>query len=187
MKSGPRFASWWFVALAIAVGALAGVGGYTFRYAEGLSYLKTDPRACRNCHIMQSEYDAWQKSSHHTVAVCVDCHLPHSFFAKYWTKAENGWRHGKLFTTGGFEEPITIKSHGLEVLQENCLRCHGPLVEEAFGSLEAPRVTSGHAAKSDLTCIHCHFTVGHGERGGLGGPASELERSSDERKEAKTP
>ena len=38
--------------LAILVGVGAGVGGYTFRYAEGLSYLSTDPKACANCHII---------------------------------------------------------------------------------------------------------------------------------------
>lgn len=56
--------------LAVALGALAGIGGYTFSYAKGLSYLSTDPRACVNCHIMQHEYDGWQKASHHVAAVC---------------------------------------------------------------------------------------------------------------------
>jgi hypothetical protein len=39
--------------LAIAFGIFVGIGGYTFRYAEGLSYFSTDPAACANCHIMQ--------------------------------------------------------------------------------------------------------------------------------------
>jgi cytochrome c nitrite reductase small subunit len=39
--------------LAILIGALAGIGGYTFYYAKGLSYLSNDPRACVNCHIMR--------------------------------------------------------------------------------------------------------------------------------------
>ena len=38
--------------LAVCVGIAAGVGGYTFRYAEGLSYFKTDPKACVNCHMI---------------------------------------------------------------------------------------------------------------------------------------
>jgi hypothetical protein len=50
--------------------ALAGVSAYTFRYAEGFSYLKTDPKACVNCHILRPQYDGWSKSSHRAVAVC---------------------------------------------------------------------------------------------------------------------
>src|SRR6187399_2129362 len=71
------------IALTVAIGVAAGIGGYTFRYAQGFSYFLKDPKACANCHIMQSQYDAWQKASHHEVAVCIDCHLPHSFFEKY--------------------------------------------------------------------------------------------------------
>ena len=57
-----------------------GIGTYTLFYAEGFSYLSDDPEVCVNCHIMQSQYDSWLKASHHDVANCVDCHLPHDFF-----------------------------------------------------------------------------------------------------------
>ncbi len=156
--------------LALAVGLTVGLGGYTFRYAEGLSYLKTDPKACANCHIMQREYDAWQASSHHTAAVCVDCHLPHEFFPKYLAKAENGWRHGQKFTSGHFVEPIVVQAEGLAILQSNCVRCHGALVHDLVGTSNEPR--------HQLACIHCHAGAGHGEKAGLGGPLSELERST---------
>src|SRR4051812_22832611 len=88
-----RYPAAWLAVLCVAVGIAAGISAFTFRYAEGLSYLSPDPRACVNCHIMRSEYDSWQKSSHHTAAVCIDCHLPHEFIPKYIAKAENGWRH----------------------------------------------------------------------------------------------
>lgn len=155
-------------ALAGATGVLFGVGGYTFRYAEGLSYLSSDPRACVNCHIMKPEYDGWQKSSHHTAATCVDCHLPSDFVPKYIAKAESGFRHSKEFTAGTFHEPITVKPQGRRILQDNCIRCHGDLVETmAAGSPGGP---------SHVSCVHCHSSVGHGDRAGLGGPyrASEL-------------
>ena len=165
-----------FIGLALGLGALIGIGGYTFRYAEGLSYFKTDPRACANCHIMQPEYDAWQKASHHAVAVCVDCHLPEAFIPKYIAKTENGWRHGKMFTTGVFEEPITVKARGLEILQENCVRCHGALTEGMLGhGAQGGRVPPG-SEPAALACIHCHFSVGHGVRAGLGGPLRPEER-----------
>lgn len=156
--------------LAGALGALIGIGTYTFRYAEGLSYFKRDPKACVNCHIMQPEYDAWEKSSHHDVAVCIDCHLPHEFFAKYLAKSENGWRHGQRFTTGNFVEPIVVQARGRAILQENCLRCHGGLVHQIAGASDRPR--------DQLACTHCHAGVGHGEKAGLGGPLRAAELSA---------
>lgn len=166
----------WPLLLAVACGIAAGIGAYTFSYAKGLSYFGTDPRACVNCHIMEPEYAGWQKSSHHTVARCVDCHLPAAFIPKYLAKTENGYRHGKLFTTQTFEEPITVKAAGLQILQDNCENCHAALVE---GILGAGHSTAGAAhggsgrgdlSRGELSCLHCHWTVGHGERAGLGGP-----------------
>lgn len=148
----------------------SGIAGYTFRYAEGLSYLKTDPEACVNCHIMQPQYDAWQKASHHQAAVCVDCHLPQAFFAKYLAKAENGWRHGERFTTQRFVEPIVVQAAGRAILQDNCLRCHGELVHQIAHSTTLQG--------QPLPCTHCHSGVGHGEKTGIGGPLTAAERSS---------
>jgi cytochrome c nitrite reductase small subunit len=170
--------------LASAIGVATGLGLYTFSYAKGFSYFGTDPRACTNCHIMEPQYAGWQKSSHHTVAACIDCHLPTSFVAKYVTKAENGYRHGKLFTTQTFEEPITVKAAGREVLQANCERCHADLVDGILGAPTGRQAPVGHGSASaggPLECIHCHWTAGHGERAGLGGPltASELELSGE--------
>jgi cytochrome c nitrite reductase small subunit len=163
----------WPIVLAVLFGALAGVGGYTFRYARGLSYFSKAPEACVNCHIMRGEYDAWQKSSHHTVAVCIDCHLPHAFIPKYLAKAENGWRHGKLFTTQTFAEPITVKAAGRRILQDNCVRCHAPLVD----ALLPATAKSAHSGTDGLACVHCHLTAGHGPPAGVGGPLRRAELS----------
>ena len=142
------------------VGVLIGLGGATFRYAEGLSYLSKDPEACANCHIMHPQYDSWQKASHHTVATCVDCHLPHDFPYKYIAKAENGWKHSAAFTTQDFPEPIVITPGNAELLHENCLGCHAELVhDQSIVSVEgSPR------------CVRCHADVGHGDSVGIGGP-----------------
>jgi cytochrome c nitrite reductase small subunit len=161
MGERPGTAPWALLILTVGLGVMGGLGAYTFRYAEGLSYLKTDPKACANCHIMQSQYDGWQKASHHTAAVCVDCHLPHDFVGKYLTKAENGWRHGKLFTLQTFHEPIEIAPRGREILEENCRRCHAELHESTLDA-------SPNGA--ELACTHCHSSVGHGIRSALGGP-----------------
>ena len=43
---------WLAIIAACLLGVPAGIGGFTFVYAKGFSYLSTDPRACVNCHIM---------------------------------------------------------------------------------------------------------------------------------------
>ena len=112
------------------VGALLGIGAYTFQYAEGLTYFSNDPSACANCHIMNDYLDSWQKSSHHSQAVCNDCHTPHALLPKLLTKAENGWNHSVKFTLQNFQEPIRIRPVNAEKLQENCIRCHLELVSD---------------------------------------------------------
>lgn len=159
--------------LAVLTGVLLGVGGYTFRYAEGLSYFSADPKACVNCHIMQPQYDSWQKASHHSVATCVDCHLPHDFVGKYLAKAENGYHHSKAFTLQDFHEPIMIKQKNSDILQANCVDCHESMVHEM-----GPGATT---APDAISCVHCHSDVGHGERLGLGGPDLGEARERNER------
>lgn len=157
--------------LAAASGVLIGLGAYTFRYAEGLSYLSPDPKACVNCHIMRPQYDGWQKASHHTVATCVDCHLPHDLVPKYLAKAENGLWHSKGFTLQDFPEPIRMRPVSQRILEHNCASCHADFVHDmlavapshAAGDQQAP----GHMHET-LSCIHCHRTVGHGDPVGLG-------------------
>ena len=151
-----------FLAIGVAVllGALVGLGSFTFLYGEGISYFSTDPRACMNCHIMRPQFESWQKSSHHTAARCVDCHLPHSFIPKYLAKADNGYRHSKAFTLEDFHEPIQITPRNARILQNNCLACHGELVH--------PLVAGATTDRNAITCVHCHADVGHGPRTGLG-------------------
>jgi cytochrome c nitrite reductase small subunit len=156
----PGVATLWLL-LAVLIGVAAGVGGYTLVYANGFSYMSSDPKVCINCHIMQPQYDSWQKSSHHAVAGCVDCHLPHGFVGKWAAKALNGYNHSAAFTAQNFHEPITITPGNARILQDSCLACHGALVHEAVYS---------PGRGDEVRCVHCHLTVGHGERAGLGGP-----------------
>lgn len=144
--------------LSAVMGVFAGVAGYTFWYARGASYLSDDPKTCVNCHIMNDHYDGWQKAPHHAVAVCNDCHIPHdSFVAKWFVKGSNGYHHSKAFTLQDFHEPIMIKPGNAAVLEANCLRCHGDMVEQitAHGGLGLD--------ENDLYgCVRCHRSVGHG-------------------------
>jgi len=129
-----------------------GVGGFTFVYAKGFSYVSNDPAVCANCHVMRAHLDAWQKGSHHAVAVCNDCHTPHNFFGKYLTKGLNGFNHSLAFTTGNFPDNILIKKRNRAVTEQACRDCHAPMVREidAFG----------HGPQA-LDCIRCHGSVGH--------------------------
>lgn len=138
--------------LSVLGGAVAGLGGYTFLYAGGASYLRDDPAACANCHIMNEQYDAWFKSSHRAVAACNDCHAPHDFIGKYTTKATNGFWHSFGFTTGRFPDPIRIKPSNLEVTEGACRHCHGAIVHDL--SAEA-------SGAEGLSCVRCHASVGH--------------------------
>lgn len=141
------------VALSVSFGLAAGVGGFTFVYAKGGSYLKDDPTACKNCHIMTEQYDNWLRSSHRSVAVCNDCHTPHGFFPKYFHKARNGWHHSVAFTAGDFHEPIQIRPLNRAVTEARCRECHQPIVQ----SID----THAEDGEDPLACIRCHHNVGH--------------------------
>jgi cytochrome c nitrite reductase small subunit len=148
-----RLRAWLPWGLAVALGALLGAGVYTADYAEGLAYLSNDPAACSNCHVMDDAYDSWLKSSHHAVATCNDCHVPHAFPEKYLAKARNGWNHSRAFTAQDFPEPIRITSPNLADLQHNCVHCHAALVSEVAGHAEVSR--------GEARCSDCHPNVGH--------------------------
>ena len=143
------------IAVALALGVLGGLGTFTLGYGDGLAYLTEDPTACANCHIMQDHFDAWVKSSHRNVASCNDCHLPHNFVGKWFTKADNGFFHALAFTTGDFHEPIQIKARNRRVTQGACLHCHGD-----FANAMLPAEQGGDMQ----LCVHCHSDVGHAGR-----------------------
>lgn len=145
----------WLV-LAIVLAIPLGIGGYTFRYAEGTSYLSNDPKVCVNCHIMRDEYDSWRKGPHHAFATCVDCHLPHDLIGKYMAKSANGYHHSKAFTLQDFHEPIQIKPVNSQILQDACLRCHGDFMHDI--------IRGSTYADNAIRCVHCHRDVGHGAK-----------------------
>ena len=139
--------------LAALCGLFLGLGIFTFDYGEGLSYFSADPEACVNCHIMRPQHDSWLKSSHHTVANCIDCHLPHKFVPKWLTKAENGFQHSKKFTLQNFHEPIFIREYNRKIVNNNCLHCHADFMHE---------ILRGETKNNNaMSCVACHRQVGH--------------------------
>ncbi len=139
------------LAFAVAVGAAVGVGGFTFVYAKGHSYLSNDPATCANCHVMQAYVDGWVKSSHRNVAVCNDCHLAPGM-EKWLTKASNGFFHSLAFTTGDFPDPLLIKPGNRDVAERKCRYCHEPIVAQ---------MDTTHRPEDRVSCIRCHGAVGH--------------------------
>jgi cytochrome c nitrite reductase small subunit len=143
----------WAIFIGLVFGAAAGIGGYTFVYARGASYLTNDPAACANCHVMEEQFRGWVKSSHRAVAVCNDCHTPAGLVPKYVTKASNGFWHSFYFTTGAFPEPIRITERNHRVTESACRACH----EEVVSAIE------GSHAQGTVSCTRCHRSVGHME------------------------
>ncbi len=167
------------VTLAAALGVALGVGAFTFVYAKGASYLSTDPAVCANCHVMGEHFAAWQRSSHHAVAGCADCHMPHGLVGKYLAKASNGFWHSLAFTTGVFPDPLQIKPHNRVITEGACRECHADIVAaiEPLGTGSAieirsgvggapvadrPQIHDGTVVADDReSCIRCHTYVGH--------------------------
>ena len=150
--------------VAALAGAAAGLGGFTFVYARGASYLTSDPKACVNCHVMNDQYDGWVKSSHGSVAACNDCHTPPDLVGKYATKASNGFWHSFYFTTGTFPEPIRITPRNRAVTEQACRHCHAAVVEAMVGD------RAGHGGRDAVSCLRCHASVGHMELGAGSSP-----------------
>lgn len=137
--------------LGLALGAVVGSGVFTFGYGQGTSYMTNDPTACANCHVMQEYLSEWGRSSHRAVAVCNDCHAPHDFVGKWYTKALNGWNHSVAFTTGDYPVHMRMTDYNRGVTEEACRYCHSGLAEAVDGP--------GH--DEERACLTCHSGVGH--------------------------
>ncbi len=147
-----RSLPFWLLLLAVALaGALFGLGGFTFVYAKGYSYLSNDPAACANCHVMREVYDGWNHSSHKGIATCNDCHTPHDLIPHYAVKALDGYKHSAAFTLSDIPEPIRIEPFDKGIALQNCLRCHGDLTS-----------MMNHQFSAEPTdCLRCHVGEGH--------------------------
>jgi len=144
------------IALAVLLGVMIGLGTYTFLYAKGYSYLTNNPEACANCHVMQAQYEAWLKSSHHSVASCNDCHTPHNIVGKYAVKANNGFWHSFYFTSGHYPDTIEITKFDHKIAENACRRCHENITAAIDGNVL-------HGKAEGLLCTRCHNSVGHSE------------------------
>ncbi|WP_374164283.1 cytochrome c nitrite reductase small subunit [Arcticibacter sp. MXS-1] len=163
----------WRPAAIVAVASFIGLGFYVLRLSNAASYLSDDPQACVNCHLMTPQYITWNHSSHREVAHCNDCHVPHNnVISKYYFKAKDGLYHASIFTLRAEPQVIKAKSASIEVIQNNCIRCHaGQVMDAKIAGL----VEDHHGKRTNRTCWECHREVPHGRVKSLSSVDLQLE------------
>jgi cytochrome c nitrite reductase small subunit len=151
--------------LAAMLGVLAGLGIFLTVKSNAVSYLSDDPAACVNCHIMGSYYASHARSAHGRGTTCNDCHVPHTnALAKYAFKARDGLYHASVFTLRAEPQAMIISDAGANVVQANCVRCHGHLTETVL-PVNMTRAAAQHGA--GRLCWDCHREVPHGRTQGI--------------------
>ncbi len=88
------------------------------------------PDFCGGCHTMEAQYEAWFHTGAHRRKQCVECHLPNDNLALHYIwKSIDGMKDVAFQYTGLYGEDIKLTAHGSDVVQANCIRCHGTTVE----------------------------------------------------------
>ncbi|WP_206670797.1 cytochrome c nitrite reductase small subunit [Cyclobacterium xiamenense] len=163
----------WRPAATVLVAVFFGLGLYLLRLSNAASYLSDDPQACVNCHIMTPQYITWNHSSHREVAHCNDCHVPQdNIVNKFYFKAKDGLYHASVFTARAEPEVIKALGPSIEVIQNNCIRCHETQVTDA----RLMGFTAEHFEnRTDRTCWECHREVPHGRVKSLSATGHQIE------------
>ena len=141
-----------------------GFFGYILYISKAFSYLSSDPKACINCHVMNTQYASWQHSSHAREAACVECHLPtDGFVNKYISKAIDGWNHSKAFTLNTYDHAMKISEDGARRVQANCISCHKSIVSTLSSSADKYHNFTEPYVENGRKCWSCHQSVPHGK------------------------
>jgi len=150
----------WKLPVIVLLGIIIGLGIYLFKISNAPSYLSESPTTCLNCHVMTPQYASWFHSSHRENATCNDCHVPHNNIVnKYFFKMKDGLRHSTIFSLRLEPQVIHIKQAGLEVVQENCKRCHES-VNQNVNTINVTGVNYSHG--DGKLCWDCHREIPHG-------------------------
>lgn len=138
-NSGGRRWKWLLCGLAAGI-VLSGA------FAWGLNY--TDQRQfCASCHLMQ-EAARTQKMGMHANLTCNECHAPHALLAKIPFKAVSG-AEDIIGNIQGKDLPIPPSQRQRDVINRNCIACHGPV-----------NVTVASMSVKPY-CTDCHRSVAH--------------------------
>lgn len=134
------------------------------------SYLSSDPKACINCHVMNTQYATWQHSAHGVAGVtCVDCHLPtDNFIDKYVAKTVDGWNHSVAFTNDTYDHSMKISDFAARRIQKNCISCHSSQASTIVTNADKyHNFNDQSGVKSGRMCWDCHKGTPHGEVRGI--------------------
>ena len=87
-----------------------------------------------------------------------------SVIRTYAFKAKDGFNHASAFLTRSEPEVIRMKESGVNVVQENCIRCHENQVTDARLS---GLVENHKKYRTERKCWECHQEVPHGKANSL--------------------
>ena len=111
-----------------------------------------DARSPKDKDVMKETFASWERSSHHAVAVCNDCHTPPGLFSKYAEKAKAGFLDSVAFTSGRYADPIEISAKSARLAERACRKCHAAFLAS---------VDRTHAESDEMSCVSCHRSAGH--------------------------
>lgn len=138
-RSGAPVWKWLFSGLAAGV-VLAGVFAWALNATD-------QRRFCASCHLMR-EAAVTQKMGMHANLSCNECHAPHALLDKLPFKAQAGLAD-ILGNIQGKDLPIPPDKTQRDVINKNCIACHGPV----------NRTVASMAVKP--YCTDCHRSVAH--------------------------
>jgi cytochrome c nitrite reductase small subunit len=129
------------VILALIVGAGVTIG-------SSLAMTATDQAGfCGRCHSMSEAALTHSKSLHAKLA-CNECHTPYNLPAKIPFKTKEGLRDVIATVSSSIPDLIHAGAETREVVQANCLRCHGAVIESVNMTVKEH-------------CTDCHRHVPH--------------------------
>lgn len=144
-----------FLLVLVVLVLLAAVGG-----GGGLYYASL-PSFCNSCHIMQTRYVSWKRSSHGDRVKCITCHSEPGLWGEMKAHIE-GTRYIYALVTGERSGPV-LKA---QVGNPTCLQCHSESSLASRDQVGRPSVNHAPHVRADVSCGACHGSLVHGSLSG---------------------
>jgi cytochrome c-type protein NapC len=132
---------------------------------------------CISCHEMRSNaYEELKKTVHYqnrtgVQATCPDCHVPHEFFPKIWTKitrTSDVYYHllGTLDTPEKYEQKRPHMAESVwaamkAIDSRECRNCHSPAAMDPQKQTAAAQGAHMALQAGGVTCVDCHRGIAH--------------------------
>src|SRR5678816_3188529 len=169
----------WSIFALLAVGLLIGAT-MVIGTQVAVAVTGTDQFCGTTCHSHEKfVYPEHQQTAHYNNrtgvrAMCVDCHVPHSYPAKLIVKTEKGIAdliaemRGTISTQEKFDrERWRLANNVWDEMRENnsrnCRTCHDPTAMDNAKQSENAVKQHKKSAAGKATCIDCHSGVAHKE------------------------